>query len=282
MPYFSLEEPAKDEKPAAVAIVSGGYYDKDLLWASEGTGPAKPIRLPPDSQFQILPSPKKDKREIYYVAGASGSGKSYQARGLAERYKKLFPDREIYLISKLNEDETLDTMKTGKPKRIRVDSLATDPIKDISIFANSMVIFDDYDTFPAPMDKIVLQLIDDIATMGRHHTITMCCLSHYLTNYKRTRLLLNEATHFIVYPQATSAHALKQLLGNHLGMEPDEVKKLRSMGRWVCLHKQFPQWLVSEHFARMLNQDEETGSTLIAKGPLDGHRGRRKEKNPIE
>jgi hypothetical protein len=69
-------------------------------------------------------------------------------------------------------------------------------------------------------------------------------------------LLLNEATHFIVYPQATSAHALKALLGNHLGMEPEEVKKLRKMGRWVCLHKQFPQWLVSEHTAKMLNQDD--------------------------
>ena len=45
----------------------------------------------------LLPSPKKDKREIFYVAGASGSGKSYQARGLAERYKKLFPDRELRL-----------------------------------------------------------------------------------------------------------------------------------------------------------------------------------------
>ena len=256
MPYLSFDEPDKEDKTVPIAIVSGGMHNKDLLWVAEANKPSKVINLPPDSQFQILPSPKKDKREIFYVAGASGSGKSYQARGLAERYKKLFPDREIYLISKLNEDETLDTMKTGKPLRIKVDTLISNPIRDISVFSNSMIIFDDYDTFPAPMDKVVLQLIDDIATMGRHHNITMCCLSHYLTNYKRTRLLLNEATHFIVYPQATSAHALKALLGNHLGMEPDDVKKLRKMGRWVCLHKQFPQWLVSEHTAKMLNQDD--------------------------
>lgn len=169
----------KDNAP--IAMVSGGHFDKELLYVHEKAKEERGvIRLPPDSSFLLLPCPKKDKREIFYVAGASGSGKSYQARGMAERYKKLFPEREIYLISKLNEDETLDTMKTGKPKRIKVDTLQSDPITDIGIFANSLVIFDDYDTFPAPMDKIVLRLIDDIASMGRHHNISMMCLSHYL------------------------------------------------------------------------------------------------------
>jgi Cdc6-like AAA superfamily ATPase len=255
MPHLSFEAPDKDSDAMPVALVSGGYYDKNLLYCYSTDKNGRDIKLPPDSSFLLLPSPKKDKREIFYVAGASGSGKSYQARGMAERYKKLFPDREIYLISKLPEDETLDTMKTGKPRRIIVETLETNPIDDISVFTNSLVIFDDYDTFPAPMDKIVQKLIDDIATMGRHHNISMMCLSHYLTNYKRTRLLLNEASHFIVYPQATSHHGLKGLLGNHLGMDADDVKKLRGLGRWVCIHKCFPQYLVSEHYAKMLNQE---------------------------
>jgi len=255
MPHLSFDPGEKSSDSIPIAVVSGGYYDNNLLYCHSTDKSGKNISLPPDSSFALLPSPKKDKREIFYVAGASGSGKSYQARGIAERYKKLFPDREIYLVSKLPEDETLDTMKTGKPKRIRIEALQANPITDISMFTNSLVIFDDYDTFSPPMDKIVLKLIDDIATMGRHHNISMMCLSHYLTNYKKTRLLLNEASHFIVYPQATSYHGLKALLGNHLGMEPDEVKKLRRLGRWVCLHKCFPQFLVSEHYAKMLNTD---------------------------
>ena len=234
--------------------------DRELVYVSEEDnipGCKREIKLPPDSSFVIVPTPKKDKREIFYVAGASGSGKSYQARGIAERYKKLFPEREIYLISKLNEDETLDTMKTGRPSRINVETLLTNPIENIDIFENSLVIFDDYDTFTGNLEKAVMRLIDDIATMGRHHNISMMCLSHYLTNYKKTRLLLNESSHFIVYPQATSYHGLKNLLGNHLGMDGDEVKSLKSMGRWVCLHKNFPQWLVSEHHAKILNQEVE-------------------------
>jgi hypothetical protein len=250
----------EDKKNAPIAMISGGHLDKELLYIHDKPGKdtkGAVIKLPPDSSFVILPTPLNDKREIFYVAGASGSGKSYQARGIAERYKKLFPDREIYLISKLEEDETLDTMKTGKPKRIKTSTLETDPITDIAIFKNSLVIFDDYDTFPSPMDKIVLRLIDDIATMGRHHNISMMCLSHYLTNYKKTRLLLNEASHYIVYPQATSFSALKRLLEMNVGMSADEVKAMRGMGRWVCIHKCYPQWLVAEHVAKILHQEVE-------------------------
>jgi hypothetical protein len=257
MPGFSFKP--QDSKHAPVAIIEGGELDKTLVYVNEKDGPnTKPaLRLPPESSFLLLPCPKKDKREIFYVAGASGSGKSYQARGIAERYKKLFPDREIYLISKLDHDETLDTMKIGKPKRIKTSTLQTDPITDISCFSNSLVIFDDYDTFASPMDKIVLQLIDDIATMGRHHNISMMCLSHNLTNYKKTRLLLNEASHYIVYPQATSYHALKHLLGNHVGMDADEVKDLKTLGRWCCIHKCYPQWQISQHSAKVLNQETD-------------------------
>jgi len=45
---------------------------------------------------------------------ASGSGKSHIAKGVAERYMKQFPDRDVYLVSKLEEDETLDNMKGRK------------------------------------------------------------------------------------------------------------------------------------------------------------------------
>jgi hypothetical protein len=270
MPYLSLEPPKKDDDAIPIALTQGGYYDKELLYLYEkggeeckdtkargGMNKKTEIKLPPDCAFLLLPSPKKDKREIFYIAGASGSGKSYQVRGLAERYKKLFPERDIYLITKLPEDETLDTMKTGKPKRVKIETLLDNPIEDIGIFKDSMVIFDDADTIEGALGKAVQLLIDDIASMGRHHNITMCVATHYLTNYKKTRLLLNEASHFIVYPQATSYHALKHLLSNHIGMESDDVKKLKTLGRWVMIKKGYPQLLVSEHLAKILHCEEE-------------------------
>jgi hypothetical protein len=207
------------------------------------------VDLPDDGQFQLVPSPDPTKREVFYIAGASGSGKSYIARGIADCYKKLFPDRGIYLISKLEEDSTLDELKDLK--RIKIQSLIDD-YPTLEEFENCLVIFDDYDTFTGNAEKVIHKLIDDLATMGRHTCTTMLCLSHYLTNYKKTRLLLNEATHIIVYPMATSFHALSYLLKTHIGMTKDDVRDLKKMGRWVCVYKHYPQWLLASQHARVL------------------------------
>jgi hypothetical protein len=223
-------------------------YDRILADEAKDTS----INLHDGSTFQLVPSPDPKKREVFYIAGASGSGKSYIAKGLAEMYHKLFPSRSVYLISKLEEDSTLDTMKPP-PKRINIQTLIDD-YPELDEFADCCVIFDDYDTFTGPAEKVVHKLIDDLATMGRHTNTTMLCLSHYLTNYKKTRLLLNEATHIIVYPMATSFHALSYLLKTHVGLTKDDCRDLKKMGRWVCIYKHYPQWLVSTHHARVLNQ----------------------------
>jgi hypothetical protein len=207
-----------------------------------------------NGSFELLPSADPKKRDVFYIAGASGSGKSYIAKGLGEYYQKLFPDRSVYLISKLAEDSgTLDKMKPPA-KRIKIQSLVDD-FPDLDEFKNCMVIFDDYDTFTGPAEKVVHKLIDDLATMGRHTCTTMLCLSHYLTNYKKTRLLLNEATHLVLYPMATSFHALSYLLKTHVGMSKDDVRDIRKLGRWVCVYKNFPQFLVASQHARMLIRD---------------------------
>jgi hypothetical protein len=223
-------------------------YDRILADDSKDTS----VELPDGSMYQVLPSPDPEKREVFYAAGASGSGKSHFAKGVAECYKKLHPDRDVYLISKLGDDNTLDTMDPP-PQRINIQTLIDD-YPDLEEFQDCCVIFDDYDTFTGPAEKVVHKLIDDLATMGRHTNTTMICLSHYLTNYKKTRLLLNEATHIIVYPMATSFHALSYLLKTHIGMTKEDVRDLKKMGRWVCIHKNYPQWLISSQNARMLNQ----------------------------
>jgi len=212
------------------------------------------VELPDDSRFEIVPSPDPEKRDVFYICGASGSGKSYIARGLAEYYRKLFPDREVYLISKLNEDTTIDNMKGGKPKRINVETLVSD-YPEIEEFKDCMVIFDDVDCFTGKQINAVHQLLDDLAITGRHTNTSVLFLTHYITNYKKTRLILNETTHFVVYPQSTSFNALKYLLATHIGMGREDIQNLRKQGRWVCLHKNYPQYQISAHEARLLHQE---------------------------
>lgn len=215
------------------------------------------IELPPNSNFQLVPSSDPKKREVWYVAGASGSGKSYIAKGLVEKYRELYPDRQVYLVSKLNDDETLDSLKP-KLNRINISKLVDKPLPDLEPLRECMIIFDDYDTFQGKEAKVVQQLIDDIAIQGRHTITTMLCLTHYLSNYKKTRLLLTEATHFVLYPQSTGSHALNYLLQTYLGMDKEETAKLRKTGsRWVCIHKNYPQYVITETSAWIMNQAED-------------------------
>jgi hypothetical protein len=213
----------------------------------------KKVDLDDDGLFELLPSPNPEKREVWYIAGASGSGKSYIARGLAFYYKKLFPDRDVYLVSKLEEDSTLDALPFLK--RIMVQSFVDD-YPDLEEFKDCMVIFDDYDTLTGDAEKVITKIIDDLAIMGRHTNTTMLCLSHYLTQYKKTRLLLNEATHIVVYPLSTSYHALKYLLKNYVGVEEDTIKAMRKSGsRWLCFTKHYPQIAITQRSAEVLHQD---------------------------
>jgi len=217
------------------------------------------IKLPPGSTFHLIPTKDPKKREVWYIAGASGSGKSYIAKGLAEMYSKQFPDRKVYLVSKLDEDDTLDNIKGKKLCRLKPSKLVENPLKDLSILENSMVIFDDYDTFLGKEMKVIQQLIDDIAIMGRHQNITMLCLTHYLTNYSKTRLLLTEATHIVVYPLSTGAHALNYLLKTYLGLEKEEISAIRRGGsRWVMLYKNYPNYAITETEAFLLHEDRKT------------------------
>lgn len=212
----------------------------------------KSIELATDEMFVPIPSPDPKTRQVWYVAGQSGSGKSYFARGIAENYKKLFPEREIYLISKLQEDETLDKMKIGKPKRLSLDSLVADPV-EMDEFKDCLVIFDDWDTLDKPFFPIVHKLIEDLAIMGRHTNTSMLILSHYLTNYSKTRLILGEAQFLVLYPLATSQKALKYVCEHYGGMDKEDIVGLKKRGRWVLIHKNYPSYVISQHEANILH-----------------------------
>lgn len=202
------------------------------------------IELPDDSCFQPIPSPDPTKRQVYYVAGQSGAGKSYFARGIAENYKKLYPEREVYLISKLQEDETLDKMKIGKPKRISLQSLLEDP-PELEEFRDCLVIFDDWDTLDKPYFGVVHKLIEDLCIMGRHTNTSMLILSHYLSNYGKTRLILGEVNYIVLYPLATSQKAMSYVAQHYGGLDKEHIAEFKRLGRWVMISKNYPSYILS-------------------------------------
>jgi hypothetical protein len=257
MVYLNFIEKKKDCTAIAVVKNKSGSTE-GILYLHTEEDPTKKIQqlkevnLPVGDKFQIVPPSEEDKRNVYYIAGASGSGKSYVAAEISKNYKLLHPNNEVYLISKLTEDSTLDSLTFIK--RINIDTFLDDPPK-IEEFRNCLVIFDDYDGITGKLGKIVNETITDICITGRHTSTNLILCTHHISNYSKTRLLLNEATHYILYPQSSSFNALKHLLIHYLGMEKDEIKALKNIkSRWVCFHKNYPQYQLSQTSCKILHQ----------------------------
>lgn len=284
---------AKDEKNKflePIAIVKGTHnkiYNKIIFIDKQETTdkgediPSKITNLdcPLSNSFTILPTVDPNGRDIFYVAGKSGSGKSYICKSIIENYNKLFPDRQIFLISKLERDETIDSAK-APIRRLNIEEF----IKtfDINNYFNCLFMFDDYDTIEGGYtievskpdekkkryEKIkyadkIKTIIDDIAIMGRRHgdgqgAISLLLCTHFITDYKKTRLILNEASHYVFFPQSTSYNLLKYVLMNYVGLDSKESKAITKLGRWVCFKRTVPQCIISQQDIKLLNvsQDE--------------------------
>ena len=197
-----------------------------------------------DQKFQQMPD-KKMNRQILYITGASGSGKSTYIANYCKQYKKVFPQNEIYVFSSLNEDESLDACK---PKRIKIDErMVTDPLT-VDDFKDSMVIFDDIDVIGnKQLRESVYQILNALLETGRHTMSSICISNHLPTAGKDTRRVLNECHSVIWFPHSGSGVGMRRLLIDYLGLDKDLISKLKKMKtRWACLMKNYPQIIMTE------------------------------------
>jgi len=206
----------------------------------------------PDESLQIVPN-NKTERQCLYVCGQSGSGKSYFTTKYVKEYKKMFPKRNVYVISSIAEDKSIESLK---PKRINVlhpefmfDEFTAED------FIDSLVIADDVDVFPTKIKKKVLTIINSILQIGRHFNVSLCFTTHNPTNGAETKVLLAEAHIITVFPKATGNRALKYILDSYLGMDKSQIAKLKKLkSRAVSVIRGYPQVVLGEQEAFLMHE----------------------------
>ena len=211
-------------------------------------------------QLQLVPNRNKE-RDIVYITGQSGSGKSYFTAQYCLQYKRIFPKNNIYLISSLNEDETLEKLNEIKENffiRINISpALITDGIsaKD---FENSLVIFDDFEVLKDKTVKsYVTSIRDEILETGRHHKTSMICTYHLPTNSHDTKRIINES-HAVVFFPHVSNFKIKNLLENYLGLHKDFLSwTKRKKSRWACILRGYPNMYMNENEVWLTNELED-------------------------
>jgi len=205
-----------------------------------------------DGQFNYIP--KIDGRECIYICAPSGSGKSWWCKQYAMQYNKLFPDRNIYLFSKVDDDESLDGIENIT--RIPLDEgfLAMELEASDECFYQSLCLFDDTDTVrDNEVKKEITQLKNDILETGRHNEVHILITSHMISNYKETRIVLNEAHKLVIYPSSGASQQIRYVLDRYWGYDKitiDNIIKMRS--RWVMCGKIAPQYYMGQRAIRLI------------------------------
>ena len=252
----------------SLARIEGGKLSGKVVSISgfDGEQPVKSFTEIPlkDGKYQQLPNPDTE-REILYIVGPSGSGKSYYTRSYITEYKKKHKKADIFLFSALKEDETLDKLKPP-PKRIVIDDrLVSDPIP-VEEFKNTCVIFDDIDVISNKTHReAVYSILNQILEVGRHHKITCIVTNHLPTAGKDTRRIINESHSVTYFPHSGSAGQMKRLLTDYLGLDSTTLKRIRKQQtRWATIFKNYPMAILTERLVFSLNPDSEDDDSITS------------------
>lgn len=183
---------------------------------------------------KLYPLPNPDKVERVYVAGISGSGKSYFSAEYIKKYLALNRKNEFYLTSTVDNDEVLDKIE---PNRITPEELVENGI-DINDMKNSIWCFDDVLSIrDTPTRKEVLKIIEHLAETSRHDNISILITSHLINNGMETRKILNEATKLVLFPKSNKRN-IKVFLENYECFQNDDIKRILNLSsRYVMLDK---------------------------------------------
>jgi hypothetical protein len=211
----------------------------------------------PNLKFQPIPD-KNVERSIRYVTGASGSGKSYWTKNYAEEYHRIFPKRDVYMISSLRDDPSIDKLKYIKRLKIHEPAFINDDIQ-AGDFKDSLVIFDDTDCLQNKvLKKKIDAILNAILETGRHFNTEVVYTSHLACNGLDTRRILNECKSVTIFPNGLGGKAMKYLLDNYFGLDKEQIKKIKKLNsRWVTISKGSKMSVMSEKECFVLNLHED-------------------------
>ena len=214
------------------------------------------MHLKSSEYFQLIPNKNKE-RDILYIAGNSGSGKTFFIKQYLIEYKLIFPDNEIYFFSPFDEDKSLEGVKIN---HIKIDDDLLEDKLESKDFENSMVIFDDIEAISdRGLRKEVLRIMDSVLTTGRHYRVSSCVVFHECCNGPQTKKILNESSSITFFPLVMSGRNLKYLAENYLGLDKDMIQRIKKLKTRSCtIIKGYAKVCLAKHDIFVLTDIQES------------------------
>lgn len=210
-----------------------------------------------DEIMQQLPYSDIDKgntRQILYISGASGSGKSYYTSDYMKEYNIKYPKNPIYIISSLDKDKKIDSVK-NTTRIILNEEFYNTPVK-IDDFKNSLVVYDDTEMISNVLiQEKITNIKNLILTTGRHTNTSLIVTSHDTNAGRKTKLILLESHSITLFLITMGDKALKYLLETSFGFGRKQIEKIKNLdSRWVTIFRTSPISIMHEKGIFIINK----------------------------
>lgn len=210
----------------------------------------------------LQPVPSPDGREVGYIVGQSGAGKTVFLVNYTIEYMTMFENNQVFVFTGASaSDPAYAKILTNPVMRERI-TFATigkeilDQTLDPESFAESLVIFDDTGAIE---DKDVKKKIDSLRSrlclVGRHKNVSVINTNHLESEFtdKSLKTAITESHFVVVFPRYGTEVGLNRLLTTWYGL-PNRTKEDKAVvqqikgvpSRWAYLRKGFPKYVLHE------------------------------------
>lgn len=193
-----------------------------------------------------------------FIAGPSGSGKSYYAKLIiCGDVKK----RVCLVFSKVEDDVSLDDVRNQKAKcdgETRFIQVELDSENDLMNLPSAhdlnndgdgtICLFDDVDSFGKTFRIYLNDYRNSLLESGRHNNISIITTSHHLANWSGTKTPRAEAEYVILFPSSNKYSAvqfLKQSMGIPKHLTKFYIDQAMEDGRYICCKLSAPNMIIT-------------------------------------
>lgn len=228
----------------------------DILEAKANTKLKREILFTDKEIVKVIPiigqSEVKFDRSIALI-GPSGAGKTFLCNQIMMRDRHRRP---VVVFSKIQDDPSLKGVRKqrasldNKPRVIQIPVFSDDDLVNLPSDADlkgAICFFDDIDAFSGERAQFLRNYRDALLEAGRHKDVTVISTSHILSNYNKTRTLLNEAEWVFLFPNANRRSA-DIFLKDRMGMVKAErdflIARSGGSGRYLGIKMSSPNLMI--------------------------------------
>lgn len=231
-----------------IAVVRNKTNPPPLLKVDENKLDPPEIHVGKLEVLPIISSEKQNTR--MFISGPSGSGKSTFVSAFLMNYKRLYPNKTIWCISRLKDDPAFTALAMR-----RIDATNATEVMQLQPeqFENSVTLWDDFEMLA---DKQALNYLyhirNTLLETGRHTNTDVIVVSHQLLNSHVTKVVHLESNLVCVFPKSNFT-PIANWLKRYLGVDKSLLSKIRKLNsRWVVVRRSYPQLIIYEGGAFLL------------------------------